>query len=77
MKRKGEVVLFDTVEAGDYLGFAPCYLSQLRSYKRGPAFIKQGRRVFYPVNSLDAYATTNGLEVDKSILIGVTEHEAA
>lgn len=74
MIKKGEAVLFDTAEAAEYLGYAPAYLTTLRSYRKGPAFIKQMRRVYYPVASLDAYASTNKIEVDKSCLIGVDKH---
>jgi hypothetical protein len=58
----------NTIEASEYLQLTPPYLSQLRTYRTGPAFIRRKRRVFYPTEALKANAKTHGIEVNEFVL---------
>lgn len=77
MIKKDGFVLYSTVEAAEYLGYQPAYLAQLRSYRKGPVFIKQGFKVYYPLKSLVSYAALHNIEVNELPLIGVSTHAAA
>lgn len=47
-----------TPEAADYLRVSADYLNKLRQQKKGPRFIRLGRRVVYDRLDLDAWASS-------------------
>lgn len=47
--------VFDEKQAASYIGQQPGTLRQWRSFSKGPAYHKKGRRVFYKKNDLDAW----------------------
>jgi excisionase family DNA binding protein len=51
--------LLATSEAADYLGLSSSFLNKLRCTGGGPAYIKLGRRVLYPLSELDCWLETN------------------
>lgn len=51
--RKGDTMT--TAEAADYLGASPETLKYWRCHKKGPAYIKTGRKIIYKRSALDAY----------------------
>lgn len=44
------------VQAADYLGLRPQTLRNWRQLSKGPAYIKMGRAIRYPMPDLDLYA---------------------
>lgn len=51
--RKSDIM--STSEAADYIGASPETMRSWRCLKKGPAYIKSGRRIRYKRSALDAY----------------------
>lgn len=50
---------YSTAEAAGYLGLAEQTLANWRHLRRGPAYVKLGRRIVYPKVLLKAYMDQN------------------
>jgi len=53
------VALLTTTEAAKYLRLGAHTLNQMRREHAGPNYIKLGRKVFYRVDDLDTFITSN------------------
>lgn len=53
------VDLFVTIEAAEYLRTPRATLQWWRHLKRGPIYVKIGRRIFYRKSDLDAFIGKN------------------
>lgn len=53
------VDLFAAIEAGEYLRTPPATLQWWRHIKRGPNYVKIGRRIFYRKSDLDDFIGEN------------------
>ena len=51
--------LFVVIEAGEYLHTPPATLQWWRHVKRGPIYVKIGRRIFYRKSDLDDFIAEN------------------
>jgi hypothetical protein len=57
----------NTPEAARILGLRRGTLEVWRSKRRGPRFKKIGRKVFYDLNDLEAFANANTVETTDSL----------
>ncbi len=53
----------DTSQAALYLNVAPQSLNNLRHLRRGPDYIKIGRKVLYDTKDLDRYLKANRVKL--------------
>lgn len=54
--------LLPTADAAKYLRISAHSLNQLRSANTGPAYIRMGRKVFYRIDDLDSYISSNKVQ---------------
>ena len=50
----------DTKGASDYVGLSVRTLRRMRKERRGPAYVRKGRRVLYDLRALDAWMEEDG-----------------
>ena len=50
-----QVQVLNDVQAAAFLGLAPQTLRNARCHRRGPAYIKLGRRIVYKLSDLQEY----------------------
>lgn len=51
-----------TTEAAVYLKMSERTLARMRKWRKGPAWVKCGRRVLYPMDDVDAYLASQRWE---------------
>ena len=57
----------DTSKAAKILGLRPGTLEVWRSTRRGPRFLKIGRKVFYKIEDLESFANAHVVETVDSL----------
>jgi hypothetical protein len=59
--------LFSENETAPILRVTAKCLQSWRAQKRGPAFVRVGRRIFYPKGAIQAFLTRNLVETQDSV----------